>query len=192
MEKKNESEVKTGIVTGASSTIGAAVGVVGGTFISQELQAAELEDEGNSENVTPEPQPTPQPEPQPTPQPEPQPTPQPEPQPEPEPEPEIEVIGYETVQNPDGTYSDVAYLEADGQTVLVVDGDRDGMADVMASDLNHNNQLDEGELVDLSGEQVAMQPLKEACLDTPDSVYYAQNTIEPDYVNDANIDSFMA
>lgn len=201
MEKKNNSGVKSNILSGASSTIGAAAGVIAGSFISQEVQAAELDNVENSDEVIAEPAsgqiPTHSQQPELVSETEPTsgPASTPASTPTSTPEPEIEVVGYDTVQNEDGTLMDVVVVSADGQPIAVVDGNRDGIADVMASDLNQNGQLDEGELVDVSGEQIAMQPMREAYLN-PDggngSEYIASSDTEPDYVNDANVDTFMA
>ncbi|MBO6253797.1 MAG: hypothetical protein J6O49_09145, partial [Bacteroidaceae bacterium] len=138
----------------------------------------------------PTPEPTPEPEPEPRPEPEPEPEPDPEPVPEPEPEPEIEVISYETVTTEDGGQMDVAVVSANGQAVMIADVNQDGVADVMASDLNNNGQLDEGEIVDVSGQNIAMQPLQEAANAGTENLYAQTNDV--DYINDANVDDYMA
>jgi hypothetical protein len=85
---------------------------------------------------------------------------------------------------------DVAVINAEGQPVLIVDADQNGYADVMASDMNNNGQLDEGEMVDISDEHIAMQPLHDAVyMGGEDSI--AQNN-DPDYINDANVDDYIA
>ena len=126
----------------------------------------------------------------PEPEPEPEPEPDPEPVPEPEPEPEIEVISYETVTTEDGGQMDVAVVSANGQAVMIADVNQDGVADVMASDLNNNGQLDEGEIVDVSGQNIAMQPLQEAANAGTENLYAQTNDV--DYINDANVDDYMA
>ena len=57
---------------------------------------------------------------------------------------------------------DVAVVNAQGQAIMIADVDQNGYADVMASDLNNNGQLDNGEIVDVSDQNIAMQPLQEA------------------------------
>ena len=216
MKEKKTSEMKSNVISGMSSTVGAAAGVVAGSVISSEVNAAEIpvtpEDEqevevissqpsrtgGNSthHNPNPTPEPTPEPEPTPTPEPEPrpEPTPTPEPEPTPEPtptpEPEIEVVSYETITNEDGSQMDVAVVNAQGQAIMIADVDQNGYADVMASDLNNNGQLDNGEIVDVSDQNIAMQPLQEAANMGGNEMVAQTNDI--DYVNDANVDDYIA
>lgn len=211
-EEKKTSEVKSNVISGMSSTVGAAAGVVAGSVISSEVNAAEIpvspEEEQEVEVVSsqpsrtggntthhnptpaPEPEPTPEPEPEPTPNPEPRPEPTPEPVPEPTPEPEVEVVSYETVTNEDGSQMDVAVVNAQGQTVMIADVDQNGVADVMASDLNNNGQLDNGEIVDVSDQNIAMQPLQEAANMGGNEMIAQTNDV--DYINDANVDDYIA
>lgn len=215
MKEKKTSEVKSNVISGMSSTVGAAAGVVAGSVISTEVNAAEIpvtpEEEQEVEVVSsqpsrtggntthhnptpaPEPEPTPEPEPAPEPEPRPEPTPQSEPEPTPGPtpeEPEIEVVSYETVTNEDGSQMDVAVVNAQGQTVMIADVDQNGIADVMASDLNNNGQLDEGEIVDVSDQSIAMQPLQAAANVGGNDMIAQTNDV--DYINDANVDDYIA
>lgn len=218
MKEKKTSEMKSNVISGMSSTVGAAAGVVAGSVISSEVNAAEIpvtpEEEQEVEVVSsqpsrtggntthhnptpaPEPEPTPEPEPDPTPNPEPRPEPTPgpdptpEPVPEPTPEPEIEVVSYETVTNEDGSQMDVAVVNAQGQSVIIADVDQNGYADVMASDLNNNGQLDEGEIVDVSDQSIAMQPLQAAANVGGNDMIAQTNDV--DYINDANVDDYIA
>ena len=216
MKEKKTSEVKSNVISGMSSTVGAAAGVVAGSVISSEVNAAEIpvtpEEEQEVEvvssqpsrtsgstahhNTTPTPEPAPEPTPEPTPEPEPRPEPTPDPDPEPEPipeptpEPEIEVVSYETVTNEDGSQMDVAVVNAQGQAVMIADVDQNGYADVMASDLNNNGQLDNGEIVDVSDQNIAMQPLQEAANMGGNDMIAQTNDV--DYINDANVDDYIA
>ena len=217
-EEKRTSEVKSNVISGMSSTVGAAAGVVAGSVISSEVNAAEIpvtpEDEQEVEVVssqpsrtsgstthhdpapTPDPTPTPTPEPEPTPTPEPRPEPTPDPEPTPEPvptpDPEIEVVSYETVTNEDGSQIDVAVVNAQGQTVMIADVDQNGFADVMASDLNNNGQLDDDEIIDISDQNIAMQPLQEAANMGGNDMIAQNNNNDVDYINDANVDDYIA
>lgn len=184
MEKK-EQKIKDNVVIGVSSTAGAAVGVVGASFVAQSLQANEVTDQENMHthhaNANHPHQPvrhheddSHQPEP---------------PQPEPQPEPEVEVLSYETVTNDDGSQSDFAVVAVDGQPVVIADVDSDGIADVMAADVNHDGQIDEGEIVDISDEQMAMTPFQQETGMGGDDTYLADGD---DYVNNANMNAYMA
>ena len=85
---------------------------------------------------------------------------------------------------------DVAVINAQGQTVMIADVDQNGYADLMASDLNNNNQLDEGEIVDISDQNVEMQPLQDAANMGGNDMIVQANDV--DYINDANVDEYMA
>lgn len=202
MKEKKTSDVKSNVISGMSSTVGAAVGVVAGSIISSEVNAAEIPvtpEEGqdvevvssqpsNTGGSTPSHNPTPHPTLEPAT--EPNPTPEPTPASEPRPEPEIEVVSYETVTNEDGSQMDVAVVNAQGQAVMIADVDQNGVADIMASDLNYNGQLDNGEIVDVSDQNIAMQPLQDAANMNGNNM--VAQTGEPDYINDANVDDYIA
>ena len=202
MKEKKTSDVKSNVISGMSSTVGAAVGVVAGSIISSEVNAAEIPvtpEEGqdvevvssqpsNTGGSTPSHNPTPHPTLEPAT--EPNPTPEPTPASEPRPEPEIEVVSYETVTNEDGSQMDVAVVNAQGQAVMIADVDQNGVADTMASDLNYNGQLDNGEIVDVSDQNIAMQPLQDAANMNGNNM--VAQTGEPDYINDANVDDYIA
>ena len=207
MKEKKTSDVKSNVISGMSSTVGAAVGVVAGSIISSEVNAAEIpgaeipvtpEEEQDVEVVSSQPSktggstPSHNPTPNPTLEPatEPNPTPEPTPASEPRPEPEIEVVSYETVTNEDGSQMDVAVVNAQGQAVMIADVDQNGVADIMASDLNYNGQLDNGEIVDVSDQNIAMQPLQDAANMNGNNM--VAQTGEPDYINDANVDDYIA
>ena len=207
MKEKKTSDVKSNVISGMSSTVGAAVGVVAGSIISSEVNAAEIpaaeipvtpEEEQDVEVVSSQPSktggstPSHNPTPHPTPQPatEPNPTPEQTPASESRPEPEIEVVSYETVTNEDGSQMDVAVVNAQGQAVMIADVDQNGLADIMASDLNYNGQLDNGEIVDVSDQNIAMQPLQDAANMNGNNM--VAQTGEPDYINDANVDDYIA
>ena len=207
MKEKKTSDVKSNVISGMSSTVGAAVGVVAGSIISSEVNAAEIpaaeipvtpEEEQDVEVVSSQPSktggstPSHNPTSHPTQEPatEPNPTPEPTPASEPRPEPEIEVVSYETVTNEDGSQMDVAVVNAQGQAVMIADVDQNGVADIMASDLNYNGQLDNGEIVDVSDQNIAMQPLQDAANMNGNNM--VAQTGEPDYINDANVDDYIA
>lgn len=216
----NKENAKQNIASGMSSTIGAAVGVVAGTMASNEMHAAES-DEATVTDATPaeetadedvpvvdvDPAQAPAAEPageevvaQPVAQPVAEPTAQPAAEPAtPQAQPagqtpeDVQVLDYQTVDNGQGGQADVAVI-TDGTTqAVVIDADRDGIADVMAVDQNHDGQLSDNEIINLEGHNVAMQPLQEmAHANDPNDGMMAQNaSYEPDYVNDANVDGYV-
>lgn len=182
MNNETKNEVKKNVATGASTAAGATAGVVIGAALSPEQASAQ---------EAPTPQPTPAPKPTPAPEPAPKPEPQPAPEPKPEPQPandEIEVIGYDRITNEDGSQMDVAVLNVNGNEVGVVDVNLDGEADAIICDANQNGIIEEGEMQIVQGEGIAMQPFADAAGFNPQ---YAQNDL-PDYVNDADVDTYMA
>ena len=216
MKEETKKELKKNVVTGVSGVAGAAAGVVIGAAVTPEqAEAAEVEVEAvetpeeatashsgasashsstahvshTSHAVTPEPEP--EPEPEPTPEPKPTPTPEPEPTPTPgpvDPTSEIEVLGYERVNNQDGTQSDIATVRVQDNIIGVVDADIDGKADVIVCDVNNSGTLEQDEVQNVQSENIAMQPFQEAAGFQPD---LAQNDL-PDYDNNANVDEYMA
>ena len=212
MKEETKKELKKNVVTGVSGVAGAAAGVVIGAAVTPEqAEAAEVEVEAvetpeeatashsgasashsstahvshTSHAVTPEPEPEPTPEPKPTPTPEPEPTPTPGPV---DPTSEIEVLGYERVNNQDGTQSDIATVRVQDNIIGVVDADIDGKADVIICDVNNSGTLEEDEVQNVQSENIAMQPFQQAAGFQPD---LAQNDL-PDYDNNANVDDYMA
>ena len=69
---------------------------------------------------------------------------------------DVRVLGYGEVTLDNGQNVTVQELDINGQRVAVVDVDQDGVADLAMTDLNHNQQMDEGEVIDLhTGEAVS-------------------------------------
>lgn len=131
---------------------------------------------------------------QPTHESEPIPEPEPEIQPEPgleqEPEPnnEIEVLSFERVIDTSGSPMDVAILNVEGQQLHLIDADLDGVADFVGADLNNNQIIETSEIEDISSQGILMEPYRQAAIINSQ---YAQDDL-PDYVNNADVDTFMA
>ena len=69
---------------------------------------------------------------------------------------DVRVLGYGEVTLENGRSVTVEELDINGRRVAVVDVDQDGEADLAMSDLNQNQQMDEGEVIDLhTGEAVS-------------------------------------
>lgn len=232
--KKNEN-VKANMAAAASSTLGAAVGVVGGTLLSEEIHAAQVEDPVlpedpqatddvpivdveapthstasqptvatttshvtpvNVEPIAPEPIPDPDPIPAPGPDPDPEPTPGPNVMPASTLSPDVQVLDYQTITGADGQQMDAALVNISGNQALIVDADRDGVADALVADANNNGQIDNDEVVDISMHQLSMSELQAAAnhetVADPDPNVMAQNAYNSDYENNANVDDYMA
>lgn len=206
MKKKRFKEINADVATGVSSTAGAVAGGVLGNVFAQEARASEMADESDVESVEVV-QSQPQPEFQSEPESEPGNEVKPEPEPVAEPKPEsgqesdeqtsatgqdsdVQVLSYETVENIDGSQMDVAVVAVNGTPTIVADVDMDGTADLMAADINGNQQIDADEVVDISAEGIAMAPLKQEMEN--DSVEDLVQTDDSDYINDADVDDYMA
>ena len=98
----------------------------------------------------------------------------------------LEISG-DTVVNEDGNKMDVAVINIDGQSVAFIDVDMDNVADVYVMDANGDNMLEEEEFVPIRDYSLSMVPFRE-------TVYPGENWMaqEDDYINDANVDDFMA
>lgn len=232
--KKNEN-VKANMAAAASSTLGAAVGVVGGTLLSEEIHAAQVEDPVlpedpqatddvpivdveapthstasqptvaattshvtpvNVEPIAPEPIPEPDPIPAPGPDPDSEPTPGPNVMPASTLSPDVQVLDYQTITGANGQQMDAALVNISGNQALIVDADRDGVADALVADANNNGQIDNDEVVDISMHQLSMSELQAAAnhetVADPDPNVMAQNAYNSDYENNANVDDYMA
>ena len=194
MNNDTKNEVKKNVATCASTAAGATTGVVLGAALSPERASPEVKP---SPKPTVEEEPIHKPEPS---KPEPTKTEPTKTEPtktEPEkqdpvntnpPKDEVEVIGYERVTNDDGSQVDIAVLNVNGNEVGVIDANLDGEADAIMCDINHNGIIEEGEVEIVQGQGIAMAPLADAAGFNPQ---FAQNDL-PDYINDAEVDTYMA
>lgn len=82
---------------------------------------------------------------------------------------DVRILGYGDVNLADGSSVTVEELEINGQRVAVIDVDKDGVGDFAMSDLNYNNQPDEGEIIDLhTGDVVSFED--QASMENVDAV----------------------
>lgn len=102
---------------------------------------------------------------------------------------EVEVVAYETITDEFGNEVDVALVSVDGNDMIVADIDMDGNADVIISDLNSDNVIDDSEIILIEDSDVSMHYFEEAVENNhfEDSMAY-----NDDYVNDADVTDFMA
>lgn len=68
---------------------------------------------------------------------------------------DVQIVGVEEVTLADGSTATMAQATVDGHEVYMVDVDQDGVFDVAAFDSNGNGSLDDGEMMDISGQGIA-------------------------------------
>lgn len=99
---------------------------------------------------------------------------------------DVRVVGFGHVQLPDGHYVAVEELDFNGQRVAVIDVDNDGVGDIAMSDFNHNQQADEGEIIDLhTGEALAFTN------SVDDDMMYASDETETANVEDIDTSTLL-
>ncbi|MFI3279514.1 MAG: hypothetical protein SNG49_02470 [Rikenellaceae bacterium] len=84
-------------------------------------------------------------------------------------------------------------VQIEGETFHFADINHDGIADLAAVDLNQDGQISNDEVIDVRGEDFNMSDLAAMQPDTyTNDLAYNQEAAMPDYVNDANVNDFMA
>lgn len=82
---------------------------------------------------------------------------------------DVRIIGFKDVEIGRGRSVAMQEIEVNGQRVAVIDVDKDGNPDLAITDLNHNQEMDEGEVLDLhTGEPLAFNDEAQAPQDVPD------------------------
>ena len=78
---------------------------------------------------------------------------------------DVRILGFKDVEIGYGRSITMQEMEISGQRVAVIDVDKDGNPDLAMSDLNHNHQMDDGEILDLhTGEPLSFT--NDDCADT--------------------------
>lgn len=103
----------------------------------------------------------------------------------------IEVIDYGTVTLDDASQMDIAVVNIDGQEATVIDQNHDGIADLLSSDIDGNGVIDENESMNIEDDNIAMSTFQpEFPTEPQEDIEFAMNN--DDYINDANVDEYMA
>ena len=111
-------------------------------------------------------------------------------------EPEVHFLGVHQVQGSDGQTMNVGRMTIGGDEVALVDVDDDLIFDVAISDRNHNEQIDEEEVVDISGRQLTVTDFAVTSSQQGAETAHAdmasdqQNDLAedmPDYMNDVDV-----
>lgn len=177
----------------AASSVGAMAGVVVGSM-AQDVIAAEIsEPEVIPATLT---QPAQEPEIPQEPEEPAKPTEEPKPQNnevEPSPSGNMTVLAYETVTAGNGQQMDLASIIVDNEVAVVVDIDRDGIADAMVMDVNGDGEFTVDEAADISDLGISMDLLAAAAGEDPaqsNGSLVAENGMS-DYTNDADVTNYI-
>ena len=82
---------------------------------------------------------------------------------------DVRVVGFREITVGSGRSINMQELDINGQRVAVIDVDKDGVPDLAMTDLNHNQQMDEGEVIDLhTGEAISFANDEATMQDMPD------------------------
>lgn len=102
----------------------------------------------------------------------------------------IRVLGVEAVVDPQGNPMTVAAIEIEGEQALLVDVDNNGMMDVIIVDENHDREISENEIYDVSNTGISAADLQQHMAASQDpNMLMASNDGMPDYMNDADVSS---
>lgn len=113
-------------------------------------------------------------------------------------EPEVHYLGVEQRQTEDGQVINVGHMTVDDDDVALVDVDNDLVFDVAISDSNHNNEIEDNEVRDISRAHLSVTDFAMAAAaengelgsGQPEFTANKQENIGedmPDYMNDADI-----
>ncbi|MBR7168901.1 MAG: hypothetical protein IKD17_00515, partial [Alistipes sp.] len=95
-------------------------------------------------------------------------------------DPEVEILGVVH----DEELGTVGTVMVDGEEVLLIDVDTDGTFDALVADANHDGEISDNEIVDITEENLSVADVAAAAgVEDPT---YASYEGEPDYVNDAD------
>lgn len=82
---------------------------------------------------------------------------------------DVRIVGFKDIDMGRGRSIAMQELDINGQRVAVIDVDKDGEPDLAMTDLNHNQQMDEGEVIDLhTGEALSFENDDPATDNVPD------------------------
>jgi len=82
---------------------------------------------------------------------------------------DVRVVGFKEVEVGNDRSINMQELDINGQRVAVIDVDKDGEPDLALTDLNHNHEMEEGEVIDLhTGEAITFTNDEQTIDNTPD------------------------
>ena len=107
---------------------------------------------------------------------------------------EVQVLGVYEQTGDQGQTMHAAVVNIEGENVALVDQTGNGIADVAVCDANHNQVIEEGEVIDVSSEQIQMSTLEDQYvaqqqqeqMQQEDTFAYNAGDDQSDYTNDAD------
>ncbi len=112
-----------------------------------------------------------------------------------EPDDDVHIIGvYE--ENIDGQNMYIGEVEMAGENVVLVDGDQDGLFDVLIADMDGDGMIADNEFVDISSDGILVSDLAGESMASYDDPVAYRDTVDydsaghsdmPDYMNDADV-----
>ena len=104
-------------------------------------------------------------------------------------EPEVKVVNVQhDVEIEDLGTVDVAVVDVDKERALLIDTNQNGQADLLIADANHNDNIEENEVQDISGNHMPM-PSQD---DVTDNMMAQTGDGMPDYSNNEDITLYEA
>ncbi len=97
---------------------------------------------------------------------------------------EVRILGV-IEENVEGQDMYIGAVEVEGENILYIDADHDGLFDVAVSDLDHNGSIDEFEILDVSEAGFSVDDMAAQMMDI-DNDLLSSNDL-PDYMNDADV-----
>ena len=100
----------------------------------------------------------------------------------------IRVLGVEAVVDEYGNPMTAAFVEMDGQEVMLVDEDHDGTMDLLVADVNGDEQIDPYQEIEVISDcEIGTEDLMQNMEMQDGDTFLAYNDDMPDYMNDADV-----
>ena len=100
----------------------------------------------------------------------------------------IRVLGVEAVVDEYGNPMTAAFVEMDGQEVMLVDVDNDGTMDFLVADVNGDEQIDPYQEIEVISDcEIETEDLMQNMEMQDGDTFLAYNDDMPDYMNDADV-----
>ena len=107
---------------------------------------------------------------------------------------EVQVLGVYEQTGDQGQTMEAAVVNIGGEAVAIVDQTGNGIADIAVCDANHNQVIEEGEVIDISSDQIQMSTIEDQYvaqqqqeqMQQEDTFAYNASDDQSDYTNDVD------